>query len=134
MTEAASENGFTHEPLHHGFLMNQAAINHFQRASFMKVNVLGLVDGGHAADTQAPHNAVFPSDDTAFGPEVAVNVCIDKRSAIFWADGCACRVRRLTCGTVSHDDAKEALETRCITDKDISSQGLPLPLLLRSRF
>jgi hypothetical protein len=104
--------------------MNQAAINHFQRASFMKVNVLGLVDGGHAADTQAPENTVLPSDDTAFGPEVANRICINEGGAIFWADGCACRVRRLTCGTVSHDDAKEALETRCITDKDISSAGV----------
>ena len=84
--------------------MNHRGVNYFERASLSEVNVFGLIYRGHAAHADLAGDLVFAADDAAFRP----NIPIVKSGAVFRADGGTCRVRRLTCGAVSHDDAKEA--------------------------
>ncbi len=69
----------------------------------MKVDVLGLIYGGHAAHTKTAENAVFAANDTAFIPEIYVG----KGSTVLKTNGGTCRIPRLTDGAVSHVGAKE---------------------------
>lgn len=73
MTEFAREDSLPHEALHQSLIMDHGWIYYLERARFTKVNVFGLVDGGHATQTYALDDAILFADDGARSPQILIS-------------------------------------------------------------